>query len=482
MTTTSNDRLRPMSLLLPIGRALRWFLRHKIELAIFLIGVVLRRSMLWNYHFYWNYDSDGHWELIQWIADHRMVPTVETTFESFHPPLFYAVAAWLVAHDVTREHLVRLSVISGVVRLAAIWLGLELHVRGSRLARIMALALAAVVCASVHIDGMISNESLNCTLAAIAMVLIPLPFRRTGRFRWPLTLITGLVLGLAVMTKVSSIAIVGALGVAVGLEFLLAHRSLRERIQALVPWIGTLAVILGICGWYYGRNIRQYGTPFVTSFDLPSQHGLVADLDKKSLWERRSISFVLGWNFGLYESPYRPAGLAEHPRFFPVLIASSVVDYWRFGYSGYEKFNPDGTGSGVREIADVRGPSRLAVVGGTAIFFAVMIAWFASMRRLLRVRDMGRVALLLVPFFMVLAVLQFATAYPIDDFGVIKGAYVTYGAPPFYALFGVAAGWGQRQPIRWPLLGILVFALWFVAAYTFDCRLGIPIFPVSSYP
>jgi hypothetical protein len=56
---------------------------------------------------------------------------------------------------------------------------------------------------------------------------------------------------------------------------------------------------------------------------------------------------------------------------------------------------------------------------------------------------------------------------------------VVFGAPAFYASFGVAAGWAHRQPIRWPLLGVLVFALWFVAAYSFDCRLGIPIFPVS---
>jgi len=95
---------------------------------------------------------------------------------------------------------------------------------------------------------------------------------------------------------------------------------------------------------------------------------------------------------------------------------------------------------------------------------------------------MGRVVLLLGPFFTLLAALQFATAFPIDDYGVIKGAYVTFGAPAFYGLFGVAAGWAQRQPIRWPLLGVLVFALWFVAAYTFDCRLGIPLFPVSSQP
>jgi 4-amino-4-deoxy-L-arabinose transferase-like glycosyltransferase len=462
-----------------LRRALRWLMRRKIELGVFAIGVLLRLSMTWNYSYNWNFDSDEHWDLIQWIAHWGMVPTTETTFMSFHPPLFYGLAAWLVRLGVPRPSLIAISLVSGIVRLATLWAGLELYVVGSRVARVMALALAAVVAASVHVDGMISDEALSCALTAIALLLTPLAFRRTGRFRWPLTLLIGFALGLAIMTKFSTIAILAALGVGVALEFLLSRRSLRERMQALVPWVGTIAVIVGICGWYCARNVRQYGRPFVSSFQLPSQHWLMADIEKKSLWNRRPLDFVLGWNFAIYRSPYRPAGLGGEPRFFPVLIASSVVDYWRYGYSGFEGRNPDGSGRGMREIGDVRGISRLAVIGGTAIFFAALIAWFASMRRLLRQRDMGRVTLLLGPFFVLLAALQFATAFPIDDYGVIKGAYVVFGAPAFYALFGVAAGWAHRQPIRWPLLGVLVFALWFVAAYSFDCRLGIPIFPVS---
>jgi hypothetical protein len=462
--------------LMTANNAWTWLLRRKIEIAIFLLGILLRLSMIWNYHFAWNYDSDAHWEVVQWIVKHGTLPTVESTFESFHPPLYYAIAAWLVRHGATRPSLVGLSITCGVIRLATIWAGLELYLVRSRCARIMALALAAVVSASVHLDGMIYTEAMSCMLLALVMLLVPLAFRRVGRFRWPLTLGIGLILGMAMMTKVSAVAVLGAVGVAIVAELALNRRSVWARAGDLAPWLGMMAVLLGICGWYYARNLRQYGTPFVTSFSLPSQHWLVADTDRQLFSDRRTLGFLFSWSDSIYKSPYRPAALSGRPRFFPVAIASSVVDYWGFGFSGYE--HPTRPGGG-KPVAEVRNVSRLAAIGGTAIFFAAVVAWFACVVWVLRYRDFGRLALLLVPLFMLLATLHFVISCPVDDYGVIKGVYMTFGAPSIYALFGVAAGWAQRRPIRWPLLGACGIALWFVAAYTVECRLGIKIWPVT---
>src|SRR5437867_2221119 len=236
---------------------LRWLLRRKIELAVFLVGVLLRLSMVWNYHVTWSYDSETHWELVQWILDHHMVPGVESTFQSFHPPLFYATAAWLVQHGFTRETLVWFSIACGIIRLGTIWAGLELYVVSSRCARVMALALAAVVSASVHLDGMVYPEALNCMLNAVVMLLLPLAFRRSGKFRWPVTLAIGFILGAAMLTKVSTITVAGAIGSAVIAEFLLSRKLLRARMLNVLPWAGMFAVCLGMCGWYYARTMRQ---------------------------------------------------------------------------------------------------------------------------------------------------------------------------------------------------------------------------------
>lgn len=459
---------------------LRWFLRRKVELAIFLLGVLLRLSMVWNYHFTWDYDYEPHWQLVQWILDHGMVPNVESTFESFHPPLFYATAAWLVQHGFTRETLVWFSIACGVIRLGTIWAGLELYVVSSRCARVMALALAAVVSASVHLDGMAYAEALTCLLNAVVMLLLPLAFRRSGKFRWPLTLAIGFILGLAMLTKVSTITVLAAIGAAIIAEFFLSRKVLPVRLLNVLPWAGMFAVCLGVCGWYYARTMRQYGTPFITSFDLPSQSGYVAEAKRRPLLDRRTLGFLCGWDARIYESPYRPTGLGPNARFFPVAIASSVVDYWRYGFVGYEHPMPGVPHGNKRAIASVLNVSQLAAVGGTVIFFSAIAAWFVGIRRVLQYNDMGRLSLLLVPFFMLLGALHFAISNPNDDYGVIKGVYMTVAAPPLYALFGVAAGWAGRKVIRWPLLGVLVISLWFVAAYSVQCRLGFRILPLHG--
>jgi hypothetical protein len=206
---------------------------------------------------------------------------------------------------------------------------------------------------------------------------------------------------------------------------------------------------------------------------------MVAEAKKRPVLDRRTLGFLWGWDDSIYKSPYRPTGLGANSRFFPIAIASTVVDYWRYGFVGYEHPN-SGEHRGRKVIAQIRNVSRLAAVGGTVIFFSIVAAWLVGIRRVWQYRDMGRLSLLLVPLFMLLGTLHFAISNPVDDYGVIKGVYMTFAAPPLYALFGVAAGWAQRKAIRWPLLGALVISLWFVAAYTVQCRLGLRILPVHE--
>jgi hypothetical protein len=460
-------------------RSLTWLGARKLELAIFGIGVLLRLSMYWNYHPRWSYDTDSHWAVVEWIVAHHAVPPSEATFSSFHPPLYYATAAWLVEHGLTRKAVTWFSIGCGIVRLAIIWAGLELYVVRSRWARVLGLGLAATISASVHIDGMVYPEALSCMLNAAAILVVPLAFRRRAEFRWPLTTLVGFLLGLAILTKTSAMAVIGALLLAVLFELAFARKPFAERMKDALPWAGMVGVCVGMSGWYYVRNVREYGTPFVTSFALPSQRWLAAPSDKVPLLDRRTLGFVFGWSDAIYKNPYRPSGYSAHPRFFPLAIASSVVDYWGYGFQGFEepmKLEPERAGKPAWKVRDA---SQCAAFGGTAIFLAAVGAWLFATWQLVKLRDTGRLTLLLVPLTTLLAALYFAICYPIDDYGVVKGVYMTFGAAPVYGLFGVAGGWAQRKPARWPLLGVCLFALWLVASYTVLCRFGVRIWPRS---
>jgi len=449
-----------------------WLRRRVPELAVFLFGVFLRVTMAWRYDATWSYDSNHHWAVVQWILDHGRVPPPTAVFSAFHPPLFYATAAWLFRHGATRDNLVWLSIACGTVRLGLIWAGLELYLPSLRWARVSALALAAVTAASIHIDGMVYPEAMSGMWIAAAMLVTPLAFSRAKQWRWACCV--GFFLGLAMLTKISAMAVIASVGAAALAEFVFSRDGSWARLAKLLPWVGMLAVCVGISGWYFARNVRVYHTPFITSFEL-SQKGLLADSEKVPYFDRRSLGFFIGWDPIVFLFPYYPSGLGTHPRFFPVAVASTFVDYWNYSFSGIDPKAPNQfVYARDRPMTSVvLATSRLASIGGTVIFLATVAAWGAATCWVFRRRRWGLFALLLVPPLSMAAAMHFAITYPIDRYGVVKAVYMQYGAPPMYALFGVAVAWAQRQAVRWPLLGVMAVAWWMVASYSFYCRTGV---------
>jgi len=462
-----------------------WLWSRKTELTILLLGVLLRMTMAWNYDVRWGYDANEHWDVVSWIAIHKRVPYPEFTFEAFHPPLYYSLAAWLTTLGVTRANMAGVSIVMSCLELAVIWMGVELYMDHSRLARVAALALAAVVSALIHLGGMVYPEALNCLLNAAVMLFVPLAFRRADSDRWPLTLLIGLLLGAAMLTKISTIAVVVAIALGVAIELFSSGRSLRTRLLNLVPWTGALVVCLAVCGWYYGRNVREYGRPFLTSFDMPSEegrrseHSLVEDAERKKFLDRRTLGFLFAWDDSLFIHPFAIWHQGAHDRLVPVAVASTFVDFWGYGFQGFDHPLPaKNRNRAMRDQTETDGLARAAMIGGTGIFVAALVSWFVACARLARDRDFGRLTLVLVPLATLIATFQFATKYPVDGYGVVKGIYMSFGAPPLYGLFGVAVGWGSRTPYRLPLVLFLLAALWCVGAYSIYCRLGIRLLPL----
>jgi 4-amino-4-deoxy-L-arabinose transferase-like glycosyltransferase len=319
---------------------------------LFTLGVLVRMSMAWTYDAHWSYDSHWHWLVVEWILEHHRIPTPDDVGQAQHPPLWYLTAAGLTALGVPRGGIVWVSIVAGIVRLALLWVGLELYLPRARVARLAALGLAAVLAASVHTDGMIYPEATSGMLLTAAMVLVPLVFRRSGWPRWRMAGCIGLLFGLALLTKISGLVVLGAVGVAAGLELIRSRDGWAARGWRLLCWAWMLVVCLGVSGWYFARNVRDYGRPFVTSFDVKSQHWVVADLRRAPFLERRTLNFFVGWDSSVPLFPYYPSGIEPHPQFFPVAVASTFVDYWNYSFSGSnpEVAVPDSPAGGHRPI------------------------------------------------------------------------------------------------------------------------------------
>jgi 4-amino-4-deoxy-L-arabinose transferase-like glycosyltransferase len=431
--------------------------------------------MRWHYVPDWGFDASGHFLYIDWILEHRAVPPPYAFFHAFHPPLFYVVAAALAGHS--RTAAVWIPIVLGTLRLGIIWAGLEMYLSRQRLARLSALALAVVIPASVHVDGLVYGESMSGFLVALAMLLTVLAFRQPARSRWWLTSLLGLVLGLALLTKISGVVILLGIGAAAALEFVFSREIGRYRWQLLLPWSSTLVTCLAVCGWYYAPIVRAYHQPFLTSFEL-EQKGAVAESNKLPYLDRRTLGFVFGWDDGIYDFPYWPRAAEPHARFFPLVLASTFVDYYNFSFSGLSPGTSTGLMANGRPLTPrLVNVSRLSAAGGTFIALGVSVAFAACLYRGLRGRRWGIVALLLATGLSVLAALHFAIQYPTDGNGVIKGNYLQFGAPPLYALFGVAVGWAQNSRLRWLLLAGFLVSLWLVASYTLYCRARLVLLP-----
>jgi hypothetical protein len=197
------------------------------------------------------------------------------------------------------------------------------------------------------------------------------------------------------------------------------------------------------------------------------------------LLDRRTLGFVLSWDESLLVQPFAILNYGAHGRMIPVAIASTFVDFWGYGFQGYEPSLPGGSKPRVpRSQWATLGFARGALVGGIVVFCATAAAWFAAFRRCVLDRDFARLSLLLVPLSTFIAALEFATECPADSVGVVKGVYMSFGAPPLYGLFGIAVGWAFRTRARLPLFAVLCCALWAVGAYSVYCRLGVRLLPL----
>jgi hypothetical protein len=375
-----------------------------------------------------------------------------------------------------------MSALWGMLRLALIWVALERWLPESRLARVVALALAAVLPAAAHLDGMITNETLVMLMSAAVFVVAPsaIAGARTGRVGPMLGL--AVLLALALMSKVSASVLVVSIAVAIGLEIVRTRplsawgRALRLR---ALPLIAGALVLAAIAGPWFVRNLVIYGSVAPSAYEGSLKRNQ-APYEAMPYFDRRPLGFYVGWNLGIYTHPLYPMGIKPDARFFPVLIASTFNDYYVFNYSGGGRYRTDRS---VSAAAVTLG--GMSVMAGTAIALVTVIAWLAAVRALWRRRDDGepdaRFALLLAPLGALIGQIHFATKYPNDNFGPVKGAYLQFVAPILCALFGAGVAWMWRRR-RWswrvPALAAMgCVAL--VAAYSLHARF--PRFGKDAY-
>ncbi|MBN1429340.1 MAG: glycosyltransferase family 39 protein [Anaerolineae bacterium] len=114
--------------------------------------------------------------------------------------------------------------------------------------RLLALAMIALWPQFAYMSGVVTNDSLLFLLTTVSLWLLLRQLRDGPSWRGAIVL--GVVLGAALLTKISAIF----LAFPVGLAFALDRRAWRF----VLPVLG---IVVLMCGWWFVRNTQLYGDP-----------------------------------------------------------------------------------------------------------------------------------------------------------------------------------------------------------------------------
>lgn len=211
------------------------------------------------------FDSEAHLAYIRWLLARRGLPTAADGSAMYHPPLFHALAALVLAgvgqHGIAaRMGLLAIPMLSG--------LGMVLVARS--MARTLrpseagvetgAVLAAGLLPMSLTLAACVSNEAPHAFLASFAVLAT---VRALVRERTMLRddLVIGFLLAAAVLTKYSSLVLVPILLGAVAAKRLVAEPAPVSR--ALSGGALGLGIVALLSGWFYLRHYMVSGHPLV---------------------------------------------------------------------------------------------------------------------------------------------------------------------------------------------------------------------------
>ncbi len=231
---------------------------------------------------YVGYDVLDHVAYVRLVAATWWPPLPNQGWETFHPPLYYFCSAALYRAALACGATVDGATLS--LRLIPLACGAgmaEVCYRAGRRVfpgrgdlQAVAVVVGGLVPMNLYMGQAVSNEPLaaclgGCvTLACLALMRGPADGPIDSPRRWAGRLAgLGLLLGLAVLTKLSGLVWAGPVAVVVAVAAVRrwpAGGSVRRAARWAGPPAAVLAVAGLVCGWYFARNLWALGVPFLS--------------------------------------------------------------------------------------------------------------------------------------------------------------------------------------------------------------------------
>jgi hypothetical protein len=272
------------------------------------------------------FDAPGHLEYIFYILKSGEVPLPTQGWSMFHPPFFYLLSAGFLQMIGPLFSWAKLSpflkIIPFLCGIGNVWVSyslLRFVFPDDRSRTLWGILLAGLIPMNIYLSAYVGNEPLHAFLVGLSL-LASVRVLGSPEVRFRSMIVLGVPLGLALLTKVTALAVVPV--VALFLLYKLI-RVFPSRPGAVVARLGLfLLTLTAVAGWYYLRNVMYFGTPFIVNWNLPG----------KPWWQDpgfHTLDYYIGFGENL-----------RHPYFsgFHSFWDSLYSTFWGDGYLGGAAF------------------------------------------------------------------------------------------------------------------------------------------------
>ncbi len=409
--------------------------------AMFVIAASVRINNALVFPALRGYDGFAHFVYVWFLSETGRVPLATTGWSFFHPPFYYALMAAMWKGLSGVDAVSRLNIATVAMSLLTLthafvsYLIVRRYFPGDRVIGLLAPGLMLFLPVHIYSAPFLGNEGLNAVLCSVSLWAL-LQTLEKHSIVWAVTL--GVGLGLAMLTKFSSLAVVaGAFGT-LGLRYLVRRQWRRD---------GTLLAIAGsvmmiVCGWYYARNISVYGTPFKLSRD----EFMVQHVEHIQTAGKRGIGEYLLFDPMILRRPMWPRGVPLAGQLPPTLERSTLREAVWTGMYANTWF--DGFGGWILPfVTESEVSRRLGQVLLTLGLVPTLLILTGIVSALVQIARSGwddtRVAMLLTFFTMVAIFIQGTRTAPLH--AAIKATYFM----PITLIFSFWFALGLRRLRLW---------------------------------
>jgi len=294
------------------------------------VGVALRLNNAVTYRLLFGFDAKHNWIYIRYLTRSWVLPAPDEGWSTAHPPFFYYLGAAicrLVDPPNDAAAVIFLRLVSSLLGLAAVAMAFVLVRRmdpGNLPRAVLAGGLVLFLPVHIYMSAMLGEEVLLTSLVSLIVVGACTGLVTPGHRPLLHAAALGVLAGLALLTKLTGILVMLAVA---GAYLIDGHRRHTMR-PALKRALTLMVLTLIVGGWYYARNLVQYG--YLYPHGLP-KHEIMFSMPPGD----RQLADYLRIPLATWTDPQ-----VLHPDLLRSIWGSTYLTLW---FDGHRSFLPTDT-------------------------------------------------------------------------------------------------------------------------------------------